>query len=575
MNVVFDRFMIFDSSEGQDEGRERDKYLYHWTKDAGNNGKVDIDEQIDDICLCDATIGASTRLSSGLDANRIEPRDTLIDSQNSRELDPGEPSAVQLGRHLVLMFESTVIVMVEVEPNNSIWMAVQVLQVQPMDINDSTSRIGHNSTLDPESIPTNAIRQIIGNIYARFCLINGPFQMLKEQATKTENNPNSKEGRLAIKERIRAICDNYFNNVLPDIHLSSIISNVAPLYNQLTYLDLHPLTLMKVASFINHLVCINPRQIRHTIAIFNDQLLWSSLNAHDSRLVYNYMIGVLIRDALQEELSRETEKVRRIKENMPIYLIESNGTLEGDMSKMDIGDGQCKTLSKFYLTVFRSSNNMTLGLFFKTIDQFDLIQRCEQILTSDSRLGVVPLASLAKSVGQSFLKSTTLSNTSLTPQSSQHSAAPSNPSTSWRRQSAGSSALLKNSIPYDQKYICLDRLESSVSSSFSMDTPTRDHHPALDGYNETLSSSRKRRLVKFMIDLEPEMMDIQKIMGQRFEEYLVKTNADNWITVMNSKYRCIYSVYRMRNAGLNEAQLAANNLKTALVNCRPLFLSSQ
>lgn len=569
MNLVLKKFMIFDPSQGKDEGHEREKLLYHWTKDSGSNGKVDIKEQIDDICLCDASMGVSTRLGLGLSSSPVNERDLFTASQCSSQLDPSEPMLSVTGRHLNLTFDSTVIVIVEVEPIASVWMAAHVAKVQPPENSDPVAQASSSPT-DQENIPTTAIKQIIENIYLRFCLINGTFQMLKEQIAGAESDQSSGDDGSIVREKLLAICDTYFDTVLPEIHLNSILSNVASLYNHISYLRLDPLTLMRVTSFTNHLVCINPRQIRHTIAIFNDQLLYSSLNAHDSRLVYNYMVGVLIRAALQEELSRETEVVRRIKENMPIYLKEPADASKQQGQILTDGDDQPPMLSKFYLTVFRSSNYMTLGLILSECDRFDLLQKCEQILTSDSRLGVIPLASLAKSIGQSFLKASTLATASAASQSNQLIASTSVAAPGRRRQSTSSSSLLNSSIPVDQKYICLDRLDFSISSSFSMEATTRNQHPAVDGYsNETTASGRKMRLVKYMIDLEPEMQDIEKLTGRRVEEYLVKTFGDTWLTLVNSKYRCIYSVYKMRNAGLVEAQQAAHYLKAALLSNRP------
>lgn len=577
-NIVLKRFMIFNPNDGQNEGCEHDKLLYHWTKDVTNN-KVDLVEQIDDICLCDASVAASVRLNSDPSKDSQSNDDSrLSNSTVNSKLVPSQKS-------LVLTFESTIILIVEAEHEQSLWMAVHVGPSNSTDRNcDTNSTSGQQKSFDPNCIPIGAIERIMKNIYTRFCMINGTFQMIADRALIEAHNHDDDDDRgdhrsekqqsTRIRNKIRSICEDYFNTILPNIHLNSILSNIASLYNYVIYLDLNPLILLKVNSFINHLVCIDAGQIRHTLVLFNEQLLWSSLNMYDSRLIYNYLVSVLIRDALQEELSKETDKVRRIKENMPIYLrdeTDETSNFEETMVNFGISRSQQqsnnsnyrnKSLSKQYMTVFRSNNNMTLALIFNDPDQFDLIQKCEHILTSDSRLGVIPLASLAQTVGHCFLKSNSSSPgvSSSQASSSQHN---SGSSRRWQVSSKGSS------VPSDQKYLCLDQLNVCVNFSTNLDAPNKEQHLVIgsgDGCSpEILQGNKKVRLIRNLLELEPEFEDMKQRTGSQVEEFFGKTTSDTWLTVTNSKWKSIYSVYKMRNAGLSEAQQCATNLKTALV----------
>lgn len=484
LNISLKRFMIFNSSYGQDEGKEGDKLLFHWTKDAPGN-EVDKTEQIDDVCLCDASINATIRLSTNSKKNN---------------------------RSLVLTFETSLVVIVEIESKATIWVAVHVELFSQ----------------------TDSIERVIRNIYSRFSLINGTFQMIIDDVKKESDSEED------IRRRLRDICKSYFPRNLNDIHLDSIMTNIPSLYNFIVYLDLNPITLMKVNSFINHLICIEATQICHTIAIFNDQLVWSSMNKFDSCLLYNYLVAVLIRDAMQEELSREMDKVRRIKENMPIYLRYSNDDSNTDDSVSE------QRLQRFFITVFRSSNNMTLGLIMKDPDQFELIQRCEHLLTSDSRLGVIPLASLAQSVGQNFLKS------------------------SAKTRQTSTSNTGKNQINLDQKYLCFDRLSESASWSPGIESSSQTNIPSStassgierNSTQEVSRKNRKLRLTKYLLELEPELNQFG------VKEFLGKTTSDTWLNVVESKYRSIYSIYKMRNAGLSEARQNALDLETAITSSR-------
>lgn len=552
-NLDLKRFMVFDSNKG-DKG-----LLYHWTKEAPDN-KASLTEQIDDVCLCDASINVSQLFNVREDVNDLAETKNETNRQH-------DSKTTKQNRSLSLTFEKTIVLIVEVESKQSIWMAAHVASID--------NEQNHPQQID---IPIDAIERFICNTYNRFCLLNGTFSMIKEQS--------------------KNVCQKYFDKVLQEVHLNSIISNVASLYNYILYLDINPLTLMKVNSFINHLVCINMEKIRHTIVIFNDQLLWSSLSMYDTRLLYNYLVSVLIRDALQEELSTEVDKVRRIEENMPIYLTDdfigdSNHSVSQDWNKSTTSSETIKisseSLEKFYITVFRSSNNMTLGIILNEPDQNDLIQKCEQVLTSDIRVGVIPLASLAQSVGQNFLKanSTGYSSQSQNSQSSQQNAVAAAAATSnsssvssgWRRSSASgatSLSLLKTGggISNEQKYVLMNRLNVSISWPLSMDMQNKEHllstqHDNIGVDSIQQSSLKKPRLLKYLIELEPELRDINRQYGSLVEEFYGKTLNDSWLTVTNSKYRTIYSVHNVRNSGLTEADQSASILKSSFANIRP------
>lgn len=585
-NITLKRFMIFNSNEGCDESREGDKLLYHWTKEAPDC-KVSLTEQIDDICLCDASINVSNRLNCDTFYKQANHEGDILEKSNESSSSYDHTNLVERNKSLVLTFDSILVLVVLVEPSLSIWMAIHV---SPPESGEGSQPLGQHHQNDPSCIPTDAIKRAMLNIYRRFCLLNGTFKMiaddvlaqLKDEQRTAENvgRIHDEKQRACIRDKLRTVCDTYFSSVLPEIHLNSMISNVASLYNYILYLDLNPLTLMKVNSFINHLVCIDAAHISHTIVIFNDRLLWSSLNMLDTRILYNYMISVLIRDALQEELSREVDKVRRIKDNMPIYLTEGPASVPEVNSSPTSRDGQAdapSTLIKSYLTVFRSSNNMTLGIILTEPDMIDLIEKCEQILVSDSRLGVIPLASLAQSVGQNYLRANSSIGSHPHHQpgssSSQQQAASSSASSSSWRPTLGSSSN-KGLYPLaEQKYVYMDRLYASISLPLSMDMQNKEHLllTTLDNNGvEIPASSKKLRLIRYLIDLEPELYDLKQLSstGGLVEEFYARTLNDCWLTVTNSKYRTIYSVNNIRNSGLCEAKQSAVNLKSTFANNR-------
>jgi hypothetical protein len=559
MNFDLKRFIVFNTSDGQGEGREKDKLLFHWTKDVTDN-KIDITEQIDDVCMCDASITTSSRLSKDISGLSESWNQSLTHDETKNSTCKVDPiNYCGTGQSIVITFDPTSVIMVEVEPNQSIWMAAHIAPEKIIGKDDQN----RSSDLNSSAIPAEAVKQVVRNIYLRFCLLNGTFQMIAEEIASS--NENDDELKSVIRDAIRQRCENYFSAAMTEIHLTSIISNVASLHNYIVYLDLNPLTLMKVISFINHLVSIDPSQILHTITIFNDQLIWSSLGLVDSRLLYNYLVAVLIREALQEELVKEMDKVRLIAEDKPIYLRENidklyqqSEDIESRISALTTNDSI--ELKKYYLTVFRSSNNLTLGLIFKDEGLIELKRKCEQMLMTDSRLGVIPLASLAKLVGQNFIKTSAGTYSAIANSSS-------NSIPSKRQQSNASISSVKNVSPYDHRYLSLDRLSFSVSSLFNVEPQYRDgsYHGPSEGVNREAPGNRKLRFIKYLLELESDMKDISMQTGCRVEEYFARMTNDIWLTVLNSKYRCIYSLYKMRNAGLNEARENAINLKSSLV----------
>lgn len=591
MSIVLERFMIFNASEGKDESKEGDKLLYHWSRGASdNNYKISSTEQIDDICLCDATISASFRLNCDnvkhQENNDAEARTGARDSRKCLQMN----------------FGRTIIIVIEVEPEATIWFAVRVGTVQTQQQRQTSQpeqesscesdQVGAFSSLTND-IPAEAIERVVKNVYSRFCLLNGTFQMIsrdieqKEREAKGENCTNDSL-KSSIRNRLRYVCDQYFDSILPGIHLTSSVSNIVSLYNYVFYLDLNPVTLMTVNSFVNHLVCTNAYQLRHTIAIFNDQLLWSSMNMTDTRLLYNYLVSTLIRDALQEELSTEVNKVRIIAQEKPIYLSATSDV--GEDTRCDKatheeeeGSESSPDLVRFYLTLFRSSNNMTLGLILRDNKQSELIRSCELLLTSDSRLGVIPLASLAQTVGQNFLRSNTpsvsssYSGTSLGGPnfaSVNFSTSASTSSSDVRKRQlsqANNAVTLKNFIQTsEQKYLCINRINVSVCWPKGMDLHGKEHQPVLDNSgNFEIPGSSRNRLIKLLIELEPEFNVIERRTSCRVEEFIGKSTNDCWILVTSSKYKSIYSVHKSRNASLSDAMQCAINLKSVLACNRP------
>lgn len=604
--VSLKKFMIFNSNEGQTESKEADKLLYHWV-DASNH-RADLREQIDDICLCDASVTISNKLTCDLGPVRDDNHRPIggvqhrIVSTSDREPSDDSFKPNEYGKSLVLTFSNTLVIVAQVELDPPIWIAVHVASIvtntaesAPSQPTVQAQNADHQAMsdepvryVDPSTIPTKIIERIVNNIYARFRLLNGSFRMIAG-LDHTDPGKSSKAGM----DKIRTVCSNYFDIALPQVHLNSIMTNITSIYNYINYLDLNPIALMRVNCFINHLISIDASQIHHSIVIFNDKLLWSSLSAYNTRLVYNYLISVLIRDALQEELIKDVDRVRRIAEAQPIYLTEQensdNGDDGDDSTSAQIPEqlesetrNKLEKFKKLYLTVFRSSNDMTLGLFLNNENASELLQSCQQVLTKDSRFGVIPLASLAQSIGHTFIRTASNSGSGKLSISANLKSLADNQVSSGglmsRPMSVPNDSTLKSLISPDSKFVVMDKMDASVTcpmqvclansststSSASKDSPGQKLVHLLP----SIGSSKQSRIIKWLVELEPELSEMSKLSDSRVDEFLGKTLNDSWIMVTNSRYRTIYSMNKVKNSGLSEAQQCAIQMKSILFGNR-------
>lgn len=603
------KFIVFDTSYGCEEGKAADKLLYYWHKD---NAKRMIPEgqKIDDVCLCDASINMSFFFKTE------ETEKTINEKKN-----------------LILNFDSTQIFLQKLESYHSIWTAAYIHSDRKLDTSNAW---GQNS------IPSFAVEKIVKNIYSNFCLLNGPFSFIIQRLKKKSAYINLSKCEFddKVRNKLRLLCEGYFTNMLNTIHLDSLIMNLATLNSNIVYLDLEALTLMKVNSYINHLVSLDAKQLRHTIVIFNDQLLWSSMSLVDTRILYNFLVSFVIREALHEELRGEVKKVRQILTNMKVYLrcdnIQErsntecdNQTQKGvkkelDSTKNDGDDDKCEEtkeykdtddiiskrkfkLTKLYMTVFRSSNNMTLALLLGKKDCQELIDKCASILTTDTRIGVIPMDSLAQSVGQAFLKvNSRLGSVS-------RSASPRIVSTVITPSGAYVKPLIKKSTNPDQAYICLDRIDGSITGSVSPNAAIQRkiEKTSLEANSIGSSKSQSSRagiinstssgpttsveLIGYMSELEGEcrQFELDCENDQVIEEMFAQTDTNSrspasttasmlnlssiqgnnnqigyssWISRIANKYRVLYSIERD-----NKGTTSLSELRQSLMNLKSII----
>jgi len=159
-----------------------------------------------------------------------------------------------------------------------------------------------------EEINDSFVKLILHNIYQHFRLINGPIDKL--WFSVHEN-----------RDQFLNVCNAFFDNIIPSLKLSPI--SLIEVYSAIQYLPLDSITFMSTQSFVNHVKCIDSQLIRHTMLLYNDQLVSSSLPLNDTKTLYNYLVNVVIPDAVCEEISgQQSVKTRWIRRDVKIYLEE-------------------------------------------------------------------------------------------------------------------------------------------------------------------------------------------------------------------------------------------------------------
>ena len=301
------KLFVFNSEWGQEEGSEHLKLIYFFNSD----GDLSTDQKVSECGLSQTVISFANTFDN--DYNACEALHGLKNRLIFHQMEPNYWSVLSLTIPYSVLKSN--------EDSN------QIIEYHNEEINDSF------------------IRLILNNIYQHFRLINGPIDKLWSTC--------------ANRDIFLSKCKEFFDSTVPHIKLSPI--NLIEVYSAIQYLPLDNMTFMSTQSFVNHVSCVECGLIRHTMFLYNDQLVCSSLPLSDTKTVYNYLINVVIPDAICEEISgQQSVKTRWIRKAMPVYLEETD--------------------DKFYqMSLFRSINGATVVIFMK--DHSDqVLAKCEALM---------------------------------------------------------------------------------------------------------------------------------------------------------------------------------------------------
>ncbi|XP_054166294.1 vacuolar fusion protein CCZ1 homolog [Oppia nitens] len=331
------KYFVFNSDWGSDEGSEHLKIVYFYK---ANCVDVLTDEMISECGLAQAVI-------------------TFV---NNFTTDKDSCEALHGIKNRLIFYEM----------ETNFW-SVIVLSV-PYSVLKSNEDSNQIIEYHNEEINDSFIKLILQNIYQYFRLINGPIDKLWQ--TCNEN-----------RDQFLSVCKVFYDNIIPNIRLSPI--SLIEVYSAIQYLPLDSLTFMSTQSFVNHLKCIDCQLIRHTMFLYNDQLVCSSLPLNDTKTLYNYLVSVIIPDAVCEEISgQQSAKTRWILKDLKVYLQDC--------------DQQW-----YQMSLYRSINGSTFVLLLSQPNQL-LLTKCEALMVSR-------IVSLTTKLAEIAIKINGTTNTSTDP----------------------------------------------------------------------------------------------------------------------------------------------------------------
>jgi hypothetical protein len=304
------KYFIFNSDWGRSEGTEELKLIYYYYY---NSCEVSIEQKVSDCGLAEGLINFVNNFKT-------------------------QSNDLCQSLHAI----KTRLIFYELETNY--WSVICLsIPYSVLKTNEDSNQIieYHN-----EEINDTFIKLMLTNIYQHFRLINGPIDKLWSNVGQN-------------RDLFLGICNQFFDNIIPQIKLSPI--NLIEIYSAIQYLPLDNITFMSTQSFVNHVTCIDSKAIRYTMFLYNDQLVCSSLKLNDTKTVYNYLINFIIPDAVCEEISgQQSVKTRWIKKGFKVYLHESE--------------------DKFYeMNLYRSINGATVVLFLSQPND-DLLAKCDALM---------------------------------------------------------------------------------------------------------------------------------------------------------------------------------------------------
>lgn len=402
------------------------------------------------------------------------------------------------------------LVLKELEPNYWICVSASI----PKTVLQSNTKDDQTEIIEyfDEDLNDHLVKLIIKQIYETFYLFKGSITNLCNKCRSLD--------------LIRKQCSGFFDWFLQTIKLCSI--NLVELFGAITYLPLDNITYIETQSFLNHITLCDDF-CKFILFLYNDQLIFSSLDLLNTKIIYRYLITQVISEAVAEELGEsfksKSSRTRFMKTAIPIYLQKNEDFQATDSaSERDDKSQSSKSSStridnaQYLMNIYRSHNGSTIVLITENETQ----ELLKKYLDKYHINLTTTLPDLTAKLAEQSMKIVNKDN------------------------------YVHNSdqqIHDKLKYTYFSSSNAAYKSNLSSSNGLLDHQKLLDC-----------EFVKLIIDIESDLRTtLDSSNGRNIVELLAKTTNETWLVINESDGRTLYSFLNHKNANLLEASETVNN----------------
>ena len=222
-------FFVYNDSYGTREGTEDEKIMLYIPQEE------DIDSQIKKVGLCEALVQFTSTFHPSTSCE-------FLHTQKSRQ--------------------------VFFNPEGRFFMAMAVnIPYNQRVLKDGKCAVEYFE----EEVQDGILHSVLKQAYSMFKLFNGSFSGILE-----------KTGLNALKEKLHF----FYSRYLQTLNFSHF--DILDIYHGITFLPVDHSMFLRVQSFLNLIETSFP-SIIHSCILHNDQLLWTSLELNDMRILFKYL----------------------------------------------------------------------------------------------------------------------------------------------------------------------------------------------------------------------------------------------------------------------------------------------
>lgn len=294
-------FFIYNDSYGSREGTEGEKTMLYIPQEEN------IDTQIKNIGLCEALFQFASTFKPSVPCE-------VLHTQKSRQ--------------------------VFLNPEGRFFMAMTVsIPYSQKMLKDGKVVVEYFE----EEIQDQVLQAVLKQAYSMFRLFHGPFTVILK-----------KSGLGLLKEKL---CY-FYSRYLQTLNFAQF--DILDIYHGVAFLPVDQNIFLRVQSFLNLIETSFPSVV-HSCFLYNDQLLWTSLEQGDMRILYKYLTTSLF-PATSENDGESKSLNQQNSSNPGRFLTASIETIEGLTSnakrapRIFIETGG--ELKEYYLVVYKAINSI-------------------------------------------------------------------------------------------------------------------------------------------------------------------------------------------------------------------------